>query len=146
MISAERTKVPAHPASRGAPGLRRGALAATAGALVLASCAGAPPAAGSGIEGRVTIGPTCPVVRADSPCPDRPYAAEIRVVAASGEEVARVRSGEDGRFRVDLRPGTYTLVPEGSSAKGPPHAEPETVTVSQGRYTQVSIAYDSGIR
>jgi len=30
----------------------------------------------SGIRGTVTIGPMCPVERADSPCPPTPYAAK----------------------------------------------------------------------
>jgi hypothetical protein len=80
--------------------------------LVAATCNNGTPAVNSGIEGNVTIGPMCPVERIDSPCPDQPYAATIVIKDASGKEVARAHSAGDGRFRVALKPGSYTLVPQ----------------------------------
>lgn len=91
----------------------------------------------------VTIGPTCPVERADSPCPDRPYEARI-TFWRSGALIAETRSGADGRFRVALLPGTYRVVGESESAI--PHAVEETATVAEGRWTALDIRYDSGIR
>src|SRR5437764_762910 len=35
-------------------------------------------------------GPTCPVERSDSPCPDRPVTATVIVTDASGKQVTRV--------------------------------------------------------
>jgi hypothetical protein len=101
---------------------------------------------GSGVEGTVTIGPMCPVVTEDTPCPDEPYEATIVVEDESGDEVTTARSGEDGRFRVSLAPGTYTLVPQSPDAGGPPFAEEQRVEVLEGAYTHVSVSYDSGIR
>ena len=68
-------------------------------ALIAATCDGATTAT-SGIEGNVTIGPMCPVVQADSPCPDQPYAATIVIENTDGTEVGRTQSSDDGRFRI----------------------------------------------
>jgi len=102
------------------------------------------PADDSGIEGIVTIGPTCPVERADSPCPDRSFEATIDIQDASGRRVAQVRSGADGRFRVSLEPGAYILHP--LSTTTPPYAADQTVSVARAAVTSVQIQYDSGIR
>lgn len=98
----------------------------------------------SGIEGTVTIGPTCPVQRIDSPCPDRPYQATITALDGADRKVAEARSGADGRFRLLLPAGTYTLRPESSGAF--PHAREQSVAVENGRITPVQIVFDSGIR
>lgn len=100
----------------------------------------------SGIQGIVTIGPVCPVEQANSPCPDKTYAATIVAEDANGDEVARAQSGEDGRFRVELAPGRYTLVPHSPNEGAPPQASEQQVEVRAGEYTQVAIQYDSGIR
>jgi hypothetical protein len=58
-----------------------------------------------------------------------------------------VRSGEDGRFHVKLAPGMYKLTPVSPNPGVPPHAPgPQTVMVESGKYTHVTIKYDSGIR
>jgi hypothetical protein len=115
-------------------------------ALIAAQCDnnGNPPS--SGIEGLVTIGPVCPVERIDTPCPDKPYQATIVVKDDQGNEVARVQSGEDGRFRVALAPGTYTLAPQSSSQGSYPFAKEQQVEVQAGAFTTVSVQFDSGIR
>ncbi len=102
------------------------------------------PSGESGIDGTVTIGPTCPVERIESPCPDRPYEASIAVLDAAGRKVAEARSDADGRFHLALPPGVYRLVPQ--SAGTPPTAQEQTATVAAGGFTAVEIAYDSGIR
>jgi hypothetical protein len=103
------------------------------------------PGADSGIEGLVTIGPMCPVEIEGQPCPDQPYEATIVIEDAGGDEVARVTSDADGRFRLTLEPGTYTLVPQ-SPASRLPYAGEQSTEIVSGEYTQVTIAYDSGIR
>ncbi|MEX1254548.1 MAG: carboxypeptidase-like regulatory domain-containing protein [Dehalococcoidia bacterium] len=100
----------------------------------------------SGIEGTVTIGPMCPVVSQDRPCPDEPYEATIVIEDESGDEVTTAESGQDGRFRVSLAPGTYTLAPQSPDAGALPFASEQQVEVAEGAYTEVSIPYDSGIR
>ena len=115
-------------------------------ALIAAQCDsnGKPPS--SGIEGLVTIGPVCPVERVDTPCPDKPYQAMIVVKNDQGNEVARVQSGQDGRFRVALEPGAYTLAPQSSNEGSFPFASEQQVEVQAGAFTTVSIEFDSGIR
>ena len=101
----------------------------------------------SGIEGLVTIGPQCPVLEEGVPCPDRPYQAEITVLdESSGRVVATFTSGVDGRFRVDLAPGRYVLDPGEPLLVDEPRAEKMTISVEAGRFTQVTIRFDSGVR
>jgi hypothetical protein len=104
------------------------------------------PAAQSGIEGIVTLGPACPGPQSNVlPCPDKPYQATLVFLDSQGREQARVTSGTDGRYRVTLAPGRYTVVPLNPSS-GLPHASSVDATVSSGAYTTVNITYDSGIR
>ncbi len=119
--------------------------------LLIAACAPpvvhsptATPAPGGGIEGVVLIGPMCPVMRADTPCPDRPYAAVISVLDAERAPVAQFESDDQGRFRLALAPGEYLLSPE--SPDGFTRGGEQLVTVSAGRFVSVTIHYDSGIR
>ena len=122
------------------------------GALILAAAPDGtgqphPTSAESGIVGVVHIGPNCPLVQSERSCPDRPFAANIMVTnATDGQQVLTVRSGQDGTFRVQLAPATYRLVPHSPHPGAPPYAEPQTVTVEEGKYVSVVIKYDSGIR
>jgi hypothetical protein len=102
--------------------------------------------AGSGIEGTVAIGPTCPVEMAESPCADAPYEALI-TVTDGGEVVATGKSTQDGTFRIDVPPGTYTVTAEPVVADAIAHADPlQDVVVGTGAFTHVGISFDSGIR
>jgi hypothetical protein len=106
-----------------------------------------PTSSASGIMGLVQIGPNCPVEQSERPCPAKPFAATIAVtLAADGRQVLTVRSGQDGKFQVELVPATYRLVPRLPNPGAPPYAEPQMVTVEQGKYVSIVIKYDSGIR
>jgi hypothetical protein len=116
-------------------------LALAALALGLAACGGQSaqtPSGDSGIRGQVLRGPLCPVVTQDDPCPDEPYATDVRVLAASGTLVATVRSGTDGRFVVRLEPGHYVLMTEQGS--------PLDVIVDPHSFAHAVVEYDTGIR
>ena len=102
------------------------------------------PGAPQGIEGIALLGPLCPVQTEENPCPDQPYEAWVQVQSASGLLVTRFRTGEDGRFRIGLRPGHYILVPE--SGDPFPIASEQAVDVALGLYTEVVISFDTGIR
>ncbi|TMD66163.1 MAG: hypothetical protein E6I84_06190 [Chloroflexi bacterium] len=79
-------------------------------ALAIAACGTPAAQPGTGIQGSVQVGPTCPVERINSPCPPHPMAATVVVRTGNGAEVTRFHSGPDGRFKVDLAPGSYTLI------------------------------------
>jgi hypothetical protein len=104
-------------------------------------------ASDSGIVGEVRIGPLSPAERAGQPSPDAPFSATLSVRAPDDErELLAVRSAQDGQFRINLAPGIYRLVPVSPNPGAPPYAEPLLVTVEPGKYTRVTIKYDSGIR
>ena len=111
--------------------------------------AGASPTAGTGsVAGVAVAGPTCPVVTdpPQSGCGDRPVAgATLVVVDQAGDEIATATTGDDGRFHLDLPPGTYEVQPhpvDGLMGTAPPVG----VTVSVGQPTEVTVVYDTGIR
>ena len=144
------------PGLSGAHDTRRALLRGLAGALVTLAWGASGAAARtdlitcgatatSGITGLVLIGPMCPVMRVDEPCPDQPFAATLIVRDSQGRELCAVSSGEDGHFLVGLPPGSYELTP----LTGPgdlPSAASQWVAVAPGQYTDVTVSYDSGIR
>ena len=112
--------------------------------LLLTACSGTPQPLDSGIEGTVTIGPMCPVMQEDVPCPDQPYQATLTVLTTSGDKVTQFQANEQGRFHIELAPGDYVLYPE--SPNGLPFAADMPFTVDEHEFTQLQISYDSGIR
>jgi len=103
--------------------------------------------AASGIRGKATAGPVCPVERVppDAACQPRPVIGAVVVVEdASGREVGRATTGSDGTYRVAVPPGTYTVRPEKTVGimRAP---APQPVTVTKG-LTVLDLAYDTGIR
>ena len=116
-------------------------------ALVLAACARGPVGdvpPDAGIQGKAVIGPQCPVETQASPCPDKPFLADIDIVHA-GEVVKRVHSGKTG-FRVFVGPGTYVLRAADTQPGGLPFLKPMSVRVHAHRFTTVTLRFDSGIR
>ncbi len=141
--SASAPAVTATAAASASPATAIAAASATGTPAAMAATA-TPPASGeTGIAGTATVGPTCPVERPDSPCPDRPYEARITVWQGS-TMVSETRSGADGRFTVLLPPGMYRVVGESGSTF--PHGTETTATVVEGQLTQVTLRFDSGIR
>jgi len=114
----------------------------TATALLLAACGGGGGATtgrlDSGVRGQVLRGPMCPVVTADNPCPDEPYATDVRILTAAGGQVATTHSGADGLFVVRLTPGHYVLMTDQGS--------PVDVVVKAHAFAQATVEYDTGIR
>ncbi|HUP83632.1 MAG TPA: hypothetical protein VM284_05510 [Candidatus Limnocylindria bacterium] len=102
----------------------------------------------SGIKGTVLLGPTCPVEQSpaanSSPCL-APYAATLVVLDDEGVKVTTVTSGDDGKFQIDLPAGDYVVTPEGGTDTYP-IAQPQSVTVAAGVYTEIEVNYDTGIR
>lgn len=103
----------------------------------------------SGIEGRTLISPTRPGPTRDTDPPDiAPYPATLAIIStATDREVARLKTGSDGRFRVALSPGEYRVVyaPE-RPGRILPRAAEELVRVLPGQFAHVEIHFDSGMR
>lgn len=116
--------------------------------LIVAACVSAAPVVYSaGLEGRVTVGPMCPVVQQGVPCPDQPYVAAITVRSADGSSVvARATSQADGSYRIPLEPGRYLLTARNPEGAQLPSAAPIEVTVPPDTFVAVDIPFDSGIR
>jgi hypothetical protein len=113
--------------------------------LVLATCSiYNPTPRGSGIQGQVLLGPMCPGAQEGQACPDQPYQATLTVIDRNGIQITQFQTDEQGRFQVALVPGEYILHPE--SPNGIPFAGDQPFVVETGRYTQISVRYDSGIR
>ena len=114
--------------------------------LLLASCSPTTPTppAESGIEGQVFIGPACPVVREGEACPDQPYQAVLTITTPSGKRVEQIQTDENGYFKIPLTPGEYILHPESPNVML--HAAEQQVIVETGKFTELTVNYDSGIR
>jgi hypothetical protein len=99
----------------------------------------------SGIEGTVMIGPSCPVQRLNDPnCNDRPYQGVIHVTGGDKTQVAQFQADANGKFKLELEPGNYTLKPQTMNLIA--RASDQDVTVAAGTFATVSIRYDSGLR
>ncbi len=106
-----------------------------------------PGAGGTGITGRATAGPVCPVEQPGDPaCAPRPVAGAVVVVQdASGAEVGTMTTLPDGSFAFELPAGDYVV--QGRAAEGLMGTpDPVSVTVRAGALTQVELGYDTGIR
>jgi hypothetical protein len=98
----------------------------------------------AGVAGVALVGPACPVIRVDTPCPDRPWLGTVVVRTASGREVARTDTDADGRFTLVLNPGDYVVVTLTTGILPAPASV--DVTVLDGEIAQVVLLLDSGIR
>ena len=116
--------------------------------LALAACGdqqGSTDAPAGGVRGTVTSGPQCPVVVAGSPCPDRPWQGTVRISATQGDVVREVETDERGRFEVALGAGSYDVVAVTDPASMST-GSPQTVTVAEGAWAEVTLLVDTGIR
>jgi Carboxypeptidase regulatory-like domain len=128
--------------------MRRRALTIVAITAAAATAYGSPVAAArtrlnSGVAGRVTAGPTCPVEQVGHPCPPQPVSGTIKAQKAS-RTVAHTRSDANGNYSMPLAPGRYTLVVQTGSTF--PRCPTTPVTVPRGQVVTVNITCDTGIR
>ncbi|TML13678.1 MAG: hypothetical protein E6G33_11525 [Actinobacteria bacterium] len=98
----------------------------------------------SGLRGVVMRGPVMPVCMVGQPC-DEP-AANLKLIFVRDRIVAgRARTDAQGRYRVVLRPGRYSVRIPGKVLIGRGIAPP-TVRVLRGRFLRVDFFVDTGIR
>jgi hypothetical protein len=100
---------------------------------------------GTGVRGRVTAGPTCPVERPDEPCPPSPVQGRrVDALDAAGRTAGGATTDEAGDYSILLPPGDYTLR---VVIDGPFPQCPETaVTVTPGPPVTTDVECDTGIR
>lgn len=103
----------------------------------------------SGISGRVSTGPTCPVMRnpPDPNCADRPYQTTVQIIVVGSSKsspFATVETDKNGVYKIMLPPGEYAVQLAGGTTF--PRCNTETVTVVPKKVSEVNISCDTGIR
>ncbi len=103
---------------------------------------------GTGIHVIAVAGPTCPVetVPPDPACAPKPVPnITVLVMDAGGAVREKVVLDAAGQRFLGLQPGAYAVTAEGVAGfmDGP---EAQRVTVEDGRITEVTLAFDTGIR
>ena len=120
--------------------------------LILFSClalpatgSGAQPEAETGLEGEIRISP----IRGG---PDRigvpnskPLAHTVFVVKKEDQIIASFETDDQGRFRVSLPPGKYTVLKEGTKGRIGRYG-PFEVEIVAGQIKKVQWEADSGLR
>lgn len=132
--------------------MRRSTVLVLLVALIPFSACARGPSAGSDdeavgtIRGAVLLAPTCPVESIESPCPGRPLAGvPVLAVDDEGNVRADTVSDDDGRFAMDVAPGTYLLT--ASIQEDPARSvKPVRVDVVAGEVVHSDVVVDSGIR
>lgn len=115
-------------------------------AAMLVACSGGQ-IESSGISGHTVVDVGCPTLPVDqTACPQTPLSARLTVTDSSGRKVAETVSNERGEFRINLRPGAYTIIPSNLSGAPLPYASPTDVTVLEHAFTDVELRFDSGVR
>ena len=111
--------------------------------LVLTSAA-APQAVGKTVvAGTVRLDPATPVCYVGEPC-SKP-APGFRLAFSRGATVTRVRTDDQGRYRVVVPPGTYRVASPGQKGIGS-GLHPKTITVPARKRVIRNFTYDAGIR
>lgn len=112
-------------------------------AILICSCLGSSPE--SGVEGVITISPTRPgPLRRGDPV-SKPLPDTVFVVQDGEKRVATFTTDGEGRFRVLLKPGHYTVLREGPKSSAG-FFGPFEIDILAGKVTKVEWQCDSGMR
>jgi|GEM_PF-3190158 len=102
----------------------------------------------SGVEGVVTLGPVCPVMReGDTTCADKPYVTDIQVIAIGSPKsspLATITSDQEGKYKIMLPPGEYALQPVSGAVF--PRCETKNISIEPAKIIEANLTCDSGIR
>ena len=101
------------------------------------------------VEGKVTVGPICPVERPGVPCkvpPEAYTSREVIVYKEDGKtEIERKHFDTKGHYRFELAPGNYVInIP--ASRVGGSKDLPKDITISAGKIILLNFDIDTGIR
>jgi hypothetical protein len=100
------------------------------------------------LAGDVVAGPTCPVERAEDPCPPKAVPnREVQILGAKNAVVATITTDSQGHFSLLLAPGTYTVtVPIQRGQVGMRQMSDVKVSIVASQTATVTIMLDTGIR
>lgn len=99
----------------------------------------------SGLQGVVTKAPTTPVCRAGRPCTAPAQVTLLFHRSLPTARTYRTRSGTDGRYRIVLPPGIYTV----STAERigiTRNIRPLRIRVRAGHVDRLNFSIDTGMR
>jgi hypothetical protein len=100
----------------------------------------------SGIKGKVLRGPAYPGPEIEGEPNEAPFRAAFHVLDSEEDKVARFESDEEGRFKVLLPPGRYTIVPDRSAPIPFPQRQKKEVTVPKDGFADVTLTFETGMR
>jgi len=102
----------------------------------------------SGMTGVVLLGPICPVAPVgDKSCADKPYVTKVLVMRAGSTKISpfvTAKTDKQGRYKVELPPGKYSVQAVGGSPL--PYCEAKSVTIKSNEMLAVNFSCDTGIR
>ena len=95
----------------------------------------------SGIYGIITIGPITPVEKVGE-INYKPYKTNMIVKSENGlNQITEFSSGDDGSFKVYLKPGSYVIESQKTSSPFP-ILKPIKVEVIDNQFTEINISFD----
>ena len=115
-------------------------------ALMASSSASASGEDGSGVQGLISLSPTCggPQREGDTPCKAPYEGAELRLLSGSGATVATARTTSDGRYLLSAPAGHYRVVV--MTPIRITRCQSPDVVVTEKKFSVVDIECDSGMR
>jgi hypothetical protein len=113
--------------------------------LVLAGAAAGSTTNAGGLRGLVTRGPITPVCMVEQPCSE-PAPHVTLLFSRNGRVVGRAVTNDQGRYRVRLAAGLYSVKRAGPVGKIGRGLEPDHARVRAGRLVRVDFSIDTGIR
>ncbi len=100
----------------------------------------------TGIQGKVVLA-TCTGVKIATDCTAQStFEGNITIFNENLEKLKTYRTQGDGTFVIGLKPGTYYVHPEPPVQGQFPMAADFKVVVTQGKLTELTIYYDTGVR
>jgi hypothetical protein len=100
--------------------------------------------AGSGLYGKVVISPARPVCVVGQSC-TAPDKNDVLTFWLAARRVGGARTDANGRYRIALRPGRYSVTARHGGAIGR-GLDPTHAVAPRGRYARVNFSLDIGIR
>jgi len=113
---------------------------AVVSALAVGARAGSINSAPSGITGQAIINSTCS--DAATQCAKKPYQTTFTVYLPNSKTyITSFNTDLDGKFKVSLTPGTYSL--QAATNNTYRYVGPTVVDVSSGKFTSVNLSFES---